>query len=429
MLFLIAQFVWSVVTNANYEWDVFAHYFFAEPVLIGIGYTLSLTAISAVIGFTLGTVLALGRLSKSPLLQRRLVVVHLVLPLGAARRADHRLVQPRLPVPDARSRHAVHDRLLDRRVPDRQPDQRLRRRDPRSRPAPGRVFGRDHPRRPAVGRPGTVRSGGGARHPGSQAAVPHHPAAGDALDRPERHQRGHRARQGRLGRLRHRDPRGLLRRPGHLQPQQPRHPAAAGRGRLVHAHHHDPEHRRSTTSSGTTRAARCACCRRRPSSASARWVSVQWARLGDDTPSAPGPAADSTSPSLSMQRRMPASARPRRTDEHHHPGRRPCREPRFEPCFEPRFEPCRDRDARPRRDPQRPQELRRPRSAVRHRPHRSAGRGRRDPRTQRLGQVDAAAHDQPPRVRRPRLGHASTASSSATSAGARSSTSCARRRS
>ncbi|HVL60125.1 MAG TPA: amino acid ABC transporter permease [Microbacterium sp.] len=68
VLFLIAQFVWSVITNANYEWDVFAHYFFAEPVLIGIGYTLSLTAISAVIGFTLGTVIALGRLSKSPLL-------------------------------------------------------------------------------------------------------------------------------------------------------------------------------------------------------------------------------------------------------------------------------------------------------------------------------------------------------------------------
>lgn len=68
VLFLVAQFVWSVITNPNYEWDVFAHYFFAEPVLIGVGYTLALTAISAVIGFTLGTVLALGRLSKSPLL-------------------------------------------------------------------------------------------------------------------------------------------------------------------------------------------------------------------------------------------------------------------------------------------------------------------------------------------------------------------------
>ncbi|WP_345800418.1 amino acid ABC transporter permease [Microbacterium sp. AZCO] len=69
VIFLVAQFVWSVFTNPNYEWDVFAHYFFAEPVLIGVGYTLSLTAIAAVIGFTLGTVLALGRLSKSALLR------------------------------------------------------------------------------------------------------------------------------------------------------------------------------------------------------------------------------------------------------------------------------------------------------------------------------------------------------------------------
>lgn len=66
--FAVAQFVWSLFTNPNYEWDVFAHYFFTEPVLIGVGYTLSLTAISATIGFLLGTVLALGRISKSPLL-------------------------------------------------------------------------------------------------------------------------------------------------------------------------------------------------------------------------------------------------------------------------------------------------------------------------------------------------------------------------
>jgi len=68
LIFAIAQFAWSLVTNANYEWDVFAQYFFSEPVLIGIGYTLSLTAISAVIGFVLGTILALGRLSSSVLL-------------------------------------------------------------------------------------------------------------------------------------------------------------------------------------------------------------------------------------------------------------------------------------------------------------------------------------------------------------------------
>lgn len=68
LIFVVAQFAWSLVTNPHYEWGVFAHYFFAEPVLIGIGYTLGLAAISAVIGFTLGTILALGRLSRSPLL-------------------------------------------------------------------------------------------------------------------------------------------------------------------------------------------------------------------------------------------------------------------------------------------------------------------------------------------------------------------------
>ena len=37
LLFAIAQFAWSLFTNENYEWDVFAAYFFSEPVLIGIG--------------------------------------------------------------------------------------------------------------------------------------------------------------------------------------------------------------------------------------------------------------------------------------------------------------------------------------------------------------------------------------------------------
>lgn len=68
LIFAIAQFVWSLFTNENYEWNVFATYFFSEPVISGIGYTLALSAISASVGFILGTVLALGRLSKSPLL-------------------------------------------------------------------------------------------------------------------------------------------------------------------------------------------------------------------------------------------------------------------------------------------------------------------------------------------------------------------------
>lgn len=68
IVFVLAQFAWSLVTNERYMWGTFAEYFFSGPVLIGIGYTLSITAVSAVVGFLLGTVIALGRLSKSTLL-------------------------------------------------------------------------------------------------------------------------------------------------------------------------------------------------------------------------------------------------------------------------------------------------------------------------------------------------------------------------
>lgn len=68
LVFLLAQFVWSLVTNPNYDWGTFGQYFFSQPVLVGVGYTLGLTAVSAVIGFILGTIIALGRVSKSALL-------------------------------------------------------------------------------------------------------------------------------------------------------------------------------------------------------------------------------------------------------------------------------------------------------------------------------------------------------------------------
>lgn len=68
IVFVVAQFAWSLVTNELYMWGTFGAYFFSEPVLIGIGYTLSITAVSAVVGFLLGTIIALGRLSTSALL-------------------------------------------------------------------------------------------------------------------------------------------------------------------------------------------------------------------------------------------------------------------------------------------------------------------------------------------------------------------------
>lgn len=68
VVFALSQFVWSLVTNGRYEWDVFAHYFFSEPVLRGLWLTIVFTVISTAIGFAIGTLLALARLSKSPLL-------------------------------------------------------------------------------------------------------------------------------------------------------------------------------------------------------------------------------------------------------------------------------------------------------------------------------------------------------------------------
>ncbi|MDO1583801.1 amino acid ABC transporter permease/ATP-binding protein [Rhizobium oryzicola] len=58
----------SVLTNPRWGWDVFAQWFFAEPVLVGLGRTLLLTLLGSIFGFALGTALALARVSRSPLL-------------------------------------------------------------------------------------------------------------------------------------------------------------------------------------------------------------------------------------------------------------------------------------------------------------------------------------------------------------------------
>ncbi|MDR6432196.1 amino acid ABC transporter permease/ATP-binding protein [Brucella pseudogrignonensis] len=65
---LIIAVMQSVLTNPKWGWSVFAEWFFAEPVLVGLMRTLWLTALATVLGFALGTALALARVSKSPLL-------------------------------------------------------------------------------------------------------------------------------------------------------------------------------------------------------------------------------------------------------------------------------------------------------------------------------------------------------------------------
>ncbi|CAN0642558.1 amino acid ABC transporter permease/ATP-binding protein [Burkholderia cepacia] len=65
---LIASVLYSVLGNPRWGWNVFAHWFFSEAVLAGLGQTLLLTALGAVLGFALAIPLALARLSRSPLL-------------------------------------------------------------------------------------------------------------------------------------------------------------------------------------------------------------------------------------------------------------------------------------------------------------------------------------------------------------------------
>ena len=237
VVFVILQFLWSLATNPQWQWDVFAEYFFAPSVINGLWLTLALTVVSGAVGLR-----ARRRARGVPAVEvaaaeRRGVVVHLVLPVGAARRADPRLVQPRIPVPDARTRHAVHHGLLARRVPDDDDDLGVRRGDHRPLAAPGRVLGRDHPGRHPLGRPGPARGGRRARPAPPHPLLPHHAAAGRAGHRAERVQRDHRAREGHLGGVHRRAARAVLHGAGHLQPQPARHPAAARGGRLVRAHH------------------------------------------------------------------------------------------------------------------------------------------------------------------------------------------------
>ncbi|MDL2407054.1 amino acid ABC transporter permease/ATP-binding protein [Rhizobium calliandrae] len=65
---VIAAALYSTFTNPRWGWGVFAQWFFAEPVLVGLGRTLLLTVLAAITGSILGTALALARVSKSPLL-------------------------------------------------------------------------------------------------------------------------------------------------------------------------------------------------------------------------------------------------------------------------------------------------------------------------------------------------------------------------
>jgi polar amino acid transport system permease protein len=69
---ILALAVWLVVgaiQNKSFGWDVIGRYFLNAEILQGLGLTLWLTALVAVLGFALGIPLALMRLSGNPVLQ------------------------------------------------------------------------------------------------------------------------------------------------------------------------------------------------------------------------------------------------------------------------------------------------------------------------------------------------------------------------
>ncbi|MEU3983421.1 amino acid ABC transporter permease [Streptomyces sp. NPDC026672] len=65
---LLAMALNALITNEAFRWDVVAKYLTAEAVLDGLVTTLLLTAVAFTGGFVLGTVLAVMRLSRNPVL-------------------------------------------------------------------------------------------------------------------------------------------------------------------------------------------------------------------------------------------------------------------------------------------------------------------------------------------------------------------------
>lgn len=95
---VIVAVLYSTFTNPRWGWGVFAEWFFAEPVLVGLGRTLLLTALAAISGSILGTALALARVSKSPLLAGLSTGLHLATALDPGHRATADLEQSWLPL-------------------------------------------------------------------------------------------------------------------------------------------------------------------------------------------------------------------------------------------------------------------------------------------------------------------------------------------
>ena len=68
IIVLAAMFVRAIVSNPLFQWDVVGQYFNSETILKGVGQTLVLTFVAMAVGIILGVILAIMRLSPSPVL-------------------------------------------------------------------------------------------------------------------------------------------------------------------------------------------------------------------------------------------------------------------------------------------------------------------------------------------------------------------------
>ena len=69
VLIVVAQFLHGLATNPGWDWATFARYFTAESVLAALWMTVKLTLWGSILGFGLGVLLAVSRLSNNPVLQ------------------------------------------------------------------------------------------------------------------------------------------------------------------------------------------------------------------------------------------------------------------------------------------------------------------------------------------------------------------------
>ncbi|GGK66168.1 amino acid ABC transporter permease [Nocardia camponoti] len=68
-LVLVAQFAHGLITNPGWDWATFAQYFTAKSVLAALWVTIELTLWGAGLGFGLGLLIAIGRMSTNPVLR------------------------------------------------------------------------------------------------------------------------------------------------------------------------------------------------------------------------------------------------------------------------------------------------------------------------------------------------------------------------